>query len=112
MACSLDDAERLSQRERYRLVGAGAELVERSARRLVIALAGDVDRGVVEELVDVERACCPFFTLEFEESARRLAVSVSRESEQPALDAIEFALGLAAADRLAARSRPRHGVLG
>jgi hypothetical protein len=56
---------------------------------------------VVKELVAVERRCCPFFDLSWEPEERLLSISVSRADDEPALDAIAYALGLsdAAGDR-------------
>jgi hypothetical protein len=49
----------------------------------------------------------PFFELSWRPALRRLSVAVSRAAEEPALEAIAFALGLGAlapADRAAARA--------
>jgi hypothetical protein len=97
MACSLDDNGLRAQRDRYRLLGQVAESVERSPRRLVIRTAAELDSATVEQLVAVERACCPFFTLDWDPLNGRLAISVASDSDGPALDAIEYAL--AAPDR-------------
>lgn len=92
-ACSLDEAELRGQLARYRVVGAGADLLERSRQRLVIRVGDPVSDLVVEELVAVERRCCPFFDLGWEQSRRRLSISVSRPEAEPALDGIARALG-------------------
>lgn len=92
-ACALDEAELRAQLARYRAVGADAELLDRSRRRLVIRVDEPVSDLVVEELVAVEMRCCPFFDLEWEQRPRRLSVSVSRHEEERALDAIVYALG-------------------
>ncbi len=97
--CSLDDAELRAQLARYRAIGAGADLLQRSRQRLVIRVADPVPDLVVEELVAVERHCCPFFDLAWEQRPRRLSISVSRPEEKPALDAIAYALGFSNADR-------------
>jgi hypothetical protein len=93
-ACSLDDAELPGQLARYRAVGAGADLLQRSRQRLVIRVGDPVSDLGVEELIAVERHCCPFFELAWEQTRRRLSISVSRTEEEPALDAIAYALGL------------------
>jgi hypothetical protein len=69
-------------------------VVERGARRLVVELGGGVDPELVEELVAVERACCPFFELRWEADISRLSIGVSRAEDEPALTALAFALGL------------------
>jgi hypothetical protein len=80
------------QLQRDRRAGHGAALIERTWRRLVVELAAPAEGPLVEELVAGERACCPFFTLDWRPDRRRLAVSVSQAEHEPALDAIGFAL--------------------
>ena len=48
----------------------------------------------VEELVAVERRCCPFFALDWDPSNRQLRVSVAKPGDEPALAAIADALGM------------------
>ena len=98
-ACSLDEEELRAQLARYRAVGARAEVLERRKQRLVIRVSHPVSDLTVEELVAVERHCCPFFDLGWEQRRRRLSISVSRPEEEPALDAIAAALRLSSADR-------------
>jgi hypothetical protein len=93
-SCALDEAGLRLQYERYRQAGAGARLVDRSPRRLEVILDRRVDLRLVEELVSVERECCPFFELGWEPDQRRLTVAVSQAEHEPALDAIAFALDL------------------
>lgn len=59
-SCALDEAGLRSQLERYRQAGRNARLIERTPRRLVAALAQDVDVELVAETVAIERECCPF----------------------------------------------------
>ena len=95
-SCALDEAGLRSQYERYRQVGAGARVVEWTSRRLEVALDERVDPRIVDELLAVERECCPFFGLGWEPDTRRLTVSVSHPEHEHALDAIAFALDLEA----------------
>ncbi len=92
-ACSLDQAELRAQLARYRAIGSAADLLQWSRHRLVIRVGDRVSDPVVEELVAVERRCCPFFDLGWEPERRHLSISVSRSEEEPALDAIAYALG-------------------
>jgi hypothetical protein len=55
---------------------------------------------VVDELVAVERRCCPFLDLRWDPNERRLSVAVSRAEHEPALDAITAALALSSAAEL------------
>jgi hypothetical protein len=92
--CSLGEPEMRAQLARYRVVGAGADVLRRSRRLLLIRVGDPISDLAVEELVAVESRCCPFFKLAWDQSRRRLAISVSTSDEEPALDAIAFALGL------------------
>jgi hypothetical protein len=96
--CALDESELRSQLERYRQAGRNARLIERTPRRLAVDLGDDVDAELVAETIAVERECCPFFALTWEPDLRRLTVAVSQAAEEPALDAIAFALNLQASD--------------
>ena len=94
-SCALDADGLRRQRERYRRMGAGATVIERSPRRLVVEVAeGGAD--VVPEVIAVESECCPFFDLAWDAGARRFSIAVSESQHEPALDAIEFALGVGA----------------
>jgi hypothetical protein len=100
-SCGLDQAGLRRQYARYRTAGAGARLVERTPLRLVVDLDQRVDPQLVDELLAIERECCPFFELGWEPSARRFSASVSEKRYEPALDAIAFALNLPVAGRFA-----------
>jgi hypothetical protein len=92
--CALDESELRSQLERYRQAGRDARLIERTPRRLIADLDESVDTVLVSETIAVERGCCPFFLIDWEPSRRRLSVSVSQATHEPALDAIAAALNL------------------
>jgi hypothetical protein len=94
-SCALDETGLRVQYERYRQAGKDARLADRTRRRLVVDLDKQMDPKLVDELVAVERKCCPFFELRWEAKRRRLTVSVSRAEDEPALEAIAFALDLA-----------------
>jgi hypothetical protein len=72
---ALDETGLRVQYERYRQAGKDTHLVGHTQRRLVVALDKQVDPKLVDELVAVERECCPFFELHLEAdsaaSARR-----------------------------------------
>jgi hypothetical protein len=93
-SCALDETGLRQQLERYRRAGRSARLLERTPRSLTIDFDRQVDVGLVEQTIAIERACCPFFDLRWEADVRRLTISVSRTEHQPALDAIAFALAL------------------
>jgi hypothetical protein len=98
-SCALDEAGLRRQLERYRQVGRRARLVDRTARSLTVAFDPRVEVRLVEDTIATERECCPFFDLRWEPDTLRLTISVSQPEDQPALDAIAFALtGLPRAD--------------
>jgi hypothetical protein len=90
----LTNLELGEQLKRYRAIREGGEVIQRNRRTLVIRVAAAVPEILVDRLVEVERACCPFFTLSWDRASRCLAISVSAREEEPALDAIGHALGV------------------
>ena len=92
--CALDEAGLRLQHERYRQAGEGARAVDRTPQRLVVEFDECVDSKLVDELVAIERECCPFFDLSWDADRRRLTISVSHAEHEPLLDAIAFALDL------------------
>jgi hypothetical protein len=93
-SCALDETGLRLQLERYRQAGEGAQLLERTRRRLVVDLDEHIDHKLVEEAIAVERECCSFFTLDWEPHPRRLTISISHAGHESALDAIALALDL------------------
>ncbi len=92
-SCTLDQSGLSAQHRRYRAVGDGARVLERTPRRLVIRPGTGADDELIAELIDVERECCPFFSLTWSASRRLLEISVPTAEHEPALDAIAYALG-------------------
>jgi catechol 2,3-dioxygenase-like lactoylglutathione lyase family enzyme len=91
-SCSLGPDDLATQQARYADLARHVTGVERSGPRLVAELDDAVDEGAVAELIAVERGCCPFFLLDYDEHRRRLAVSLTDPDEDGALDSIERAL--------------------
>jgi len=94
-SCSLDEDALSTQLDRYRAVGADAQVIEEGTGRLVLRLSDQTSAAVIGELIAVERRCCPFFELDWDPEAHRLTVAVSRDEHQPALAAIAGTLGIA-----------------
>jgi hypothetical protein len=94
-ACSLGQAALSAQLERYRVVGLASVVVERDTRRVAVRVGDTVADALVEELVAVERRCCPFFSVDWEPGARVLALGVTsgEGSDATALAALAEALG-------------------
>jgi hypothetical protein len=93
-SCGLDEAGLRLQFERYSEVGTRAQVVDRRRGRLVVDLDEHVEPRLVDQLLAVERECCPFLELDWRPQARRLTISVLRAEHEPVLDAIAYALGL------------------
>jgi hypothetical protein len=90
-ACSLDEAALSEQLSRYRAVGERARLLADEPRVLTLRVeAGLTD--LVDELIAVERACCPFFDLSWDPATRRFAISVRTAGQESALAVIRAAL--------------------
>ncbi len=90
--CQLDLAGLRTQRDRYRAAGKRFERLERTPQRLEVWFGRELDVALIEEAIEVERGCCPFFAMRFEPSERRLSISVDDPAHHPALDAIQHAL--------------------
>jgi hypothetical protein len=80
------------QRDRYRTVGHASRIIEQDARHRVVRVADDVPDSVVDELITVERDCCPFFELRWDAAERLLSIAVASGEHEPALEAISCAL--------------------
>jgi len=106
-SCALDAAGLLAQRERYRRAGVGARIVQRTRLRALVQLGARVDSANVDELIAVERECCPFFDLQWAPELRQLSVSVSLAEHEPGIDAILEALDVEEPAVPAARGRLR-----
>lgn len=94
-SCSLNEAQLAVQLAGYARAGRGAEVIERERRRRVIRVGSDVPESLILRLIEVERGCCPFFEMVWDEASRRLAIEVPDSDHEPALDAIVSALGAA-----------------
>jgi hypothetical protein len=66
--------------------------LEREPEAVLVEFREDFDRDTLEQTLDVERECCPFFQFAFDESRRRLRVTVRESDQLPALDAMAYAL--------------------
>ena len=92
-SCALNRTDLAKQLDRYRTVGEGSAMIERDARRRVLRVSESVSTDVINELISVERGCCPFFDLRWQSATRRLVIAVTSSDHEPALDAISHALG-------------------
>jgi hypothetical protein len=98
-SCALSEHDLGRQLEGWRGLASSVTRMRRLQQRLSIELAPDFDRLVLEELIAVERECCPFFTLSLDERSRRLEVGVDDAQAAAALDAIEHSISRTAINR-------------
>ncbi|MBA2505035.1 MAG: hypothetical protein H0V29_03720 [Thermoleophilaceae bacterium] len=91
-ACSLDAAGARSQGERYAGAARAVVSLERAPTRVEVRFDTSRDLGVVDDLVAIERECCPFFAIAWDREAGELSVAVEPGENGRALDAIEEAL--------------------
>jgi hypothetical protein len=91
-SCRLDPEGMRRQRDRYRAIGEHLERLERGPQQLEARFGPEVDLDLVRETVEIERDCCPFYEIGFDSAEHRLSFSVSTPEQDPALDAIRFAL--------------------
>ena len=90
--CSLDQQGLRDQRARSARVAPSVVRVERGDRELAIDFDASLDAGALEQMLAVERECCPFFSIRFDEEARRVSVGVAAPDQAPALDALALLL--------------------
>ena len=90
--CRLDLEGLRTQRDRYREIGEQIDRLEREPQRLEVMLRPEADPALVRETIAVERECCPFYEIGYDPDARLLSLSVETAEQDPALDAIRFAL--------------------
>ena len=93
-SCSLSAAGLERQRERHARLAPDVVGARRRGDDLLIRFAEGYDRAALDQLVAVERECCPFFALRIDDDERSLYVAVGDPAHRPALDALAAALGV------------------
>jgi hypothetical protein len=94
--CSLDEPGMGEQRARYARIAESMTSLERSSDAVRFELAEDFDRRTLDEMVQVEAGCCPFFQFAFNDDRREMTITVDDAQMLPALEAIASELGAAA----------------
>lgn len=103
--CTLTNGGLVEQLERYRRLGTSAVRITRRDLGLMVWFDSAVDVALLTETIAVERDCCGFFTVDYDDSERRLSITVDGPARRDALDALASALG--ARPRLSAERRSR-----
>jgi hypothetical protein len=87
-ACTLDPGGRAAQARRYRRLARSVLRTSRMEATLVVELSEGFDRENLEELIAVERECCPFFRFSLDDRACRLEVGASSPEGVAALEVV------------------------
>ncbi|MHB1570924.1 MAG: hypothetical protein ACYCXW_01315 [Solirubrobacteraceae bacterium] len=90
-SCTLSMDGRRSQRERYLAIAASVDEVAREDKLVWVKINATVDPSIVDEVISVERECCPWLRFEFDRIDLRLKMTTADPDMLPALDAIEDA---------------------
>ena len=93
-SCALDEAGVREQRARYAHLAPAVIGLKREVEAVSIEFREDFDRRTLDQALEVERACCPFFQFELDESSRRLRITVRERDRLDALDALAYAFGV------------------
>ena len=91
-SCALDRASLDAQRARYRRLAETVSTVERTAQTVVVRFEPSLDRDLLTEALDVEQACCPFFSFDVADTQRTVTIGVNHPDQVPALDVLAAAL--------------------
>ncbi|MGI8410895.1 MAG: hypothetical protein ACR2QA_00040 [Solirubrobacteraceae bacterium] len=97
--CALDPVALAEQADRYRRLATAAHAIERRADRVLVTFEPTVDHELLNETIVTERRCCPFFTLDYDTSERRLSISIGDPLRRDALDAVLSAIRVGASAR-------------
>jgi len=87
-SCALDEPGLRTQRERYRQLAGTVNHLDRTPERILVRFDERLDRELLEQALEVERACCPFFVFAFNDPERSLEIAVAVPDQLPALDAL------------------------
>jgi hypothetical protein len=90
--CKLDLEGLREQRERYGRLSAALEEIERRPGELVARFSPALDDELLAETLAIERECCAFFRIAYDDSERELSVRVDDPDLDPTLDALRDSL--------------------
>jgi hypothetical protein len=90
-SCALDADGVKAQQARHERLAPSVIQIERTADAVIVNFARGFDRQALDELIAVERECCPMFDFAFDERERQVQVTVKDPKQAAALDAIASA---------------------
>jgi hypothetical protein len=91
-SCALDEQGVRDQQARQQRLAPSVTNVTRRRGTLLMDFAPGFDRRALDDMVEVERQCCPFFRFAFDERARRLTLTVAEPQHAEAVEAVAAAL--------------------
>jgi hypothetical protein len=94
-SCALDEDGVKAQQARHERLAPSVTGVSRTANAVIIGFAPGFDRQALDEVIAVERECCPMFAFAFDELQRQVMVTIEDPEQKAALDAIADAFGRA-----------------
>lgn len=83
--CELDDGELAEQLARYRHLSASVLTAERADLSARVLFSDQVDTALLDQTLTIERGCCSFFALDYDESRRTLSISTEPERAEALL---------------------------
>ena len=92
-SCSATAEALESQRRRAARLSKSLKTLRRRKETVTFEFQAGFDVEALTEMVSIERECCPFFTFDFDQVARRLTVGVQDVDYLPALEAMAEQLG-------------------
>jgi hypothetical protein len=90
-SCDLDADGRRAQAARYTTIAEAVTGVRREPERVVVEFDDRLEAALIDEVIAVERECCPWLRFTFDTAARRLAISTTDPAMVSALGAFEDA---------------------
>ena len=87
-SCTLDQGRLGEQLDRYRRLGRAAVSIHDGDAQLVITFGADLDTALLRETSAIERDCCSFLPIDYDESRRRLTIGIDDPAHDAALAAL------------------------
>jgi hypothetical protein len=75
MSCALDEAALARQLTRFTRIGEHALWARRHDTELTVVLDADLDDDLLQNTLEIERDCCPFLAVIWDEHTRELTIA-------------------------------------
>jgi hypothetical protein len=92
IGCTIAAGDLPAQQSRAEQLLGSALRSRREDDRVEVWFSPDLDERVVRDFIATESGCCSFFSMDWDDGERRLAIAAPPE-HRPALDTIAAALG-------------------